>query len=101
MIVYGGRETPAQSGYPCNENLYSPVHCSPCWRLNTCPYERKCLRQVGVADVMEALALQVSRFGTPLACDTDSITPELIERNAERYERAVEAHEYAWAALHQ
>ena len=23
VIVYGGRETPAQSGYPCNENLYS------------------------------------------------------------------------------
>jgi hypothetical protein len=28
VIVYGGRETPAQSGYPCNENLYSAVICS-------------------------------------------------------------------------
>jgi ADP-heptose:LPS heptosyltransferase len=28
VIVYGGRETPAQSGTPCNENLYSrsPAH---------------------------------------------------------------------------
>jgi hypothetical protein len=101
VIVYGGRETPAQSGYPCNENLYSPVPCSPCWRLNTCPYERKCLHQIGVSDVAEALDRQVERFGTPLAVDTDTITPELIEYNAERYERAVAAHEYAWAALYQ
>jgi hypothetical protein len=101
VIVYGGRETPAQSGYPCNENLYSPVHCSPCWRLNTCPYERECLRQIGVGDVVDGIERQTARFGTALECDTDTITPELIAHNAERYERAVAAHEYAWAALHQ
>jgi hypothetical protein len=101
VIVYGGRETPAQSGYPCNENLYSPVSCSPCWRLNTCPYDRACLQQIRVAEVIEALAAQVDRLGSPLETDTDHITPELIERNAKRYELAVVAHETAWAALYQ
>jgi hypothetical protein len=101
VIVYGGRETPAQSGYPCNENLYSPVPCSPCWRLNTCPFERVCLQQIEVSDVVAALDAQVARFGSPLACDTDHITEALIERNAVRHEHAVAAHELAWLALYQ
>ncbi|HEV7993050.1 MAG TPA: glycosyltransferase family 9 protein [Gemmatimonadaceae bacterium] len=101
VIVYGGRETPAQSGYPCNANLYSPVSCSPCWRLNTCPYERVCLQQITVGDVIDALDAQVARAGAPLELDTDLITPEVIERNLMRYELAVVAHDTAWAALYQ
>jgi hypothetical protein len=101
VIVYGGRETPAQSGYPCNENLYSAVHCSPCWRLNTCPYDRMCLEQIGVYDVIEALERQLARSGEALEVDTDTITDEVIVRNAERYEQAVETHKLAWAALYE
>ena len=101
VIVYGGRETPAQSGYRCNENLYSAVHCSPCWRLNTCPYDRMCLERIAVHHVIDALERQVVRFGTTLEVDTDTITDELIVRNAERYEQAVVAHKLAWAALYE
>jgi hypothetical protein len=101
VIVYGGRETPAQSGYRCNENLYSAVHCSPCWRLNTCPYDRMCLAQIGIHHVIDALERQVARAGSTLEVDTDTITDELIVRNAERYEQAVEAHKFAWAALYE
>jgi hypothetical protein len=101
VIVYGGRETPAQSGYPCNENLYSPVPCSPCWLLNACPYERMCLQMVDVGAVVEAFERQVARHGTPLACDTDTITEEQIAVNASRHAAAAEAHQRAWAALHQ
>jgi hypothetical protein len=101
VIVYGGRETPAQSGYRCNENLYSAVHCSPCWRLNTCPYDRMCLAQIGVQHVIDALERQVARAGSTLEVDTDTITDELIVRNAARYEHAVEAHKFAWAALYE
>jgi len=101
VIVYGGRETPAQSGYRCNENLYSAVHCSPCWRLNTCPYDRMCLERIEVRHVTDALERQVGRAGTALEVDTDTITDELIVRNAQRYEHAVEAHERAWAALYE
>jgi hypothetical protein len=101
VVVYGGRETPMQSGYPCNENLYSPVACSPCWRLNSCPYGRVCLDMVGIDDVVEALERQVARSGTPLECDTDTITPELIAHNAARQEATAAAHERAWAVLYQ
>ena len=101
VIVYGGRETPAQSGYPCNENLYSPVPCSPCWLLNACPYERMCLQMVDVGQVVEALERQVGRHGTPLACDTDTITEEQIAVNALRHAAAAEAHQRAWIVLHQ
>ena len=99
VIVYGGRETPAQSGYPCNENLYAPVPCSPCWRLNTCPYDRMCLQMIGADDVIGALERQVGRHGAPLAVDTDTITQEQIDRNAVRHEAAAVAHRQAWALL--
>jgi hypothetical protein len=99
VIVYGGRETPAQSGYPSNENLYSPVSCSPCWRLNSCPYDRMCLKMIGAAEVIDALEAQVDRYGSPLPCDTATITRELIEHNAARHEDAVAVHQTAWSVL--
>jgi len=99
VIVYGGRETPAQSGYPCNVNLYSPVRCSPCWRLNTCPYDRACLAMIGVDEVVHGLEAQLAAHGTPLTCDTDVITEDQIVRNARRHEEAALAHRLAWAAI--
>jgi ADP-heptose:LPS heptosyltransferase len=101
VIVYGGRETPAQSGYPCNENLYSAVSCSPCWQLNACPHERMCLQMIGIDDVVAAIEVQAERHGSPLAYDTDTITQEQIERNAARHAQAMEAQDMAWARLRQ
>lgn len=72
-IVYGGREHPAQSGYSCNENLFSSVHCAPCWRWNTCEYDRKCMRMIGVEAVVEAVARQIARAGQPLPLDEDTL----------------------------
>lgn len=101
VIVYGGRETPAQSGYPCNENLYSPVPCSPCWRLNACPFDRMCLQMIEPDEVVRAVEVQVERYGSPLACDTSTITQELIDHNAARHKEAVAAHQLAWTVLYQ
>jgi hypothetical protein len=101
VIVYGGRETPAQSGYPCNVNLYSPVACSPCWRLNTCPFERICLQMIEVDDVVQSIEAQAGAYGSPLACDVDTITAEQVAYNAERHAHAVAAHRAAWATLYQ
>lgn len=100
VVVYGGRELPSQSGYPCNENLYSPVSCSPCWRLNSCPYDRMCLRMIGVDQVVDALEAQVGRYGTPLECATDTITEAHIMENTARYAEAVRSHQYAWSVLY-
>ena len=99
VIIYGGREKPSQSGYICNENLYSEVGCSPCWRLNSCPYDKECMRRISAADVVSAVETQVEKYGTPLACDTDTITQEQIERTALRYAEAVQTHKLAWSIL--
>jgi hypothetical protein len=100
VIVYGGRETPAQSGYSCNENLHSQVSCSPCWRLNTCPYDRKCLRMISAADVVAALEAQLERHGSELAVDTTIITQGQIDYNAARDRAARAIHELAWHVLY-
>ena len=60
-----------------------------------------CLERIGVRDVVEALERQVARAGMALEVDTDTITPDLILRNAERYEQAVTTHKLAWAALYE
>lgn len=54
VIIYGGREHPDQSGYPCNQNLFTNMPCSPCWRRNTCDYERSCMTSISTDQVISA-----------------------------------------------
>ena len=79
VIVYGGRERPDQSGYACNENLYSAVPCAPCWRRNRCDYDRRCLTSIGAGDVVAALGRIAVRHGTPLEEDTDVVAAERLD----------------------
>lgn len=99
VIVYGGRERPEQTGYVCNENLHTPIACSPCWRLNSCPYDVECLREVAAADVIAAARRQLTRVGTPLDCEVATITEELIQHNAARHAEAAERHLRGWKLL--
>src|SRR5436309_2217823 len=46
VIVFGGREHPTEDGYPGNANLFTELHCSPCWLVNHCPYDRECMRRI-------------------------------------------------------
>jgi hypothetical protein len=71
VIVYGGREMPWQSGYPCNTNLSTPLPCAPCWRWNACdnPIERECMRRIGVDDVVAAVRDRAARADAPLEVD--------------------------------
>ena len=55
VVLFGGREAPWQSGYNCNINLYSPLSCAPCWRWNTCDYERKCMTDISADMVTQAV----------------------------------------------
>jgi hypothetical protein len=66
VIIYGGREHPEQSGYPCNENLYSAEPCAPCWRWNSCDFDRRCLRSIEPADVIAAFERLLARRQTRL-----------------------------------
>lgn len=70
VIVYGGREHPSQSGYVCNENLYTALECAPCWRRETCPFGRECMNQISVADVVEAAQRKLAADNSVLAVET-------------------------------
>jgi Glycosyltransferase family 9 (heptosyltransferase) len=75
-IIFGGREAPWQSGYTCNMNLYSAVPCAPCWRSNTCDFDRRCMTDISVADVVSAIRRMMERPRNPLAVETVEIAPE-------------------------
>ena len=73
VIVYGGHEKPAQTGYVDNKNLYSGVRCAPCWLRNPCEFERKCMDQIKPAQVVAAAAEQIAKFGTLLEIQTEQL----------------------------
>lgn len=66
IIVYGGREKAWQSGYPCNENLETNPACSPCWQSNKCDFDRVCLTDISVEDVLAAVERIEKRLLSPL-----------------------------------
>jgi ADP-heptose:LPS heptosyltransferase len=70
VIIYGGREKPAVTGYVANKNLYSQVRCAPCWLRNPCEFNRKCMDMITVEQVIAATADQISRYGTLLEVQT-------------------------------
>jgi ADP-heptose:LPS heptosyltransferase len=63
VIVYGGRETPANSGYRQNENLYVALPCSPCWLHDShghhCPHNMECMKRISAAEVLAAARRQL------------------------------------------
>ncbi len=73
VIIFGGRESPAQSGYVCNSNLYSAVPCAPCWRSNTCDFDRRCMQAISVPDVIQAIREMLARPRNPLATEVVEI----------------------------
>jgi len=76
VIIFGGRAKPQQLGYICNLNLYSAVPCAPCWRSNTCDFDRRCMRDISVTDVVSAIRQMMERPRNPLAVETVDITPD-------------------------
>jgi ADP-heptose:LPS heptosyltransferase len=73
VIVYGGREHPAQTGYSANENLYWTGPCSPCWQRNDCDFDRRCMSEILPEHVIDAVRRQAGLFGTPLVVDRAEI----------------------------
>jgi len=69
VIVYGGREHPAQSGYSANENLYWDGPCAPCWQRDDCDYDRRCLEAIMPETVIAAARRVAERVETPLELD--------------------------------
>jgi len=69
VIIYGGRLKAWQSGYPCNENIETNPNCSPCWQNNRCDYDRICLKEISVIDVLEAIERIEKRLHDELETD--------------------------------
>jgi ADP-heptose:LPS heptosyltransferase len=72
-IVYGGRETPATTGYIANKNLIGVTPCSPCWEENKCDYDRECMKMIGVEPVVGAAIEQIEKYGSPLETEIISL----------------------------
>ena len=69
VIIYGGRETPAQSGYACFNNIYNAVPCSPCWLHNRCDFDKRCMTAITAETVKDAVLEEAKRYGQPLDVD--------------------------------
>ncbi|RFC48142.1 MAG: ADP-heptose:LPS heptosyltransferase [Verrucomicrobia bacterium] len=65
VIIFGGRETPSNSGYDGNINLYSKMSCSPCWlhdsRGDRCPHSLACMEAITVEEVEQGILKLLSR----------------------------------------
>ncbi len=73
VIVYGGREDPAVSGYSANENIVGRTPCSPCWQRTRCDYNHECMRMIQPPEVVAAIRRQLDREGIPLWIETANL----------------------------
>jgi ADP-heptose:LPS heptosyltransferase len=73
VVVYGGYSAPDETGYACNENLYTPVACAPCWEGSRCDNERRCLTAIEPAHVLSAVERTLARPPQPLETTTVSL----------------------------
>jgi len=76
VVIFGGREAPWQSGYICNFNIYSDLPCAPCWRSNTCDFNRQCMSDISAEEVVRAIRQMLDRPRNPLAVETVEIAAD-------------------------
>lgn len=59
VIIYGGRETPSNSGYSQNVNLFEKMECGPCWIHEEdgefCLNEMNCMKKIKPSLVYSAI----------------------------------------------
>jgi ADP-heptose:LPS heptosyltransferase len=55
VVVIGGYEGPANTAYPQDIALYTPVGCAPCWLRSACPHGLKCLHAITPEQVEAAV----------------------------------------------
>lgn len=90
VIIFGGRTAPSQLGYICNFNIYSDVPCAPCWRTSDCDFNRKCMSDISVDDVISAIHEMLQRPRDPLAVETIDISIPGTPRESELHLRQIE-----------
>lgn len=55
VILVSGFESPELACYSNNINIHKKVECSPCGLKTRCPYDRKCMKQIGIEEVHRAV----------------------------------------------
>lgn len=55
VVIFGGRISPEIIGYTNHTNLYFKHPGSPCGRISRCDHCRKCMQNILVSDVIEAI----------------------------------------------
>lgn len=75
VIIFGGRELPRHGGYQCNENLFSPQSCAPCYRRSTCLLQLECLTVISPSSVVDAVRRTAALRGKPIAVETAIVPP--------------------------
>jgi ADP-heptose:LPS heptosyltransferase len=70
VIIFGGRTPPWYTGYVCNNNLFTGLPCAPCWRWNTCDFDRKCMADIAGDDVVAAVRDLLRKPRNPLLAET-------------------------------
>jgi len=77
VVIFGGRERPDQSGYVCNENLFSAVACAPCWLRSGCHFARECMDEITAADAIEAAERILAKGEAPLETSHEEVPDTL------------------------
>ena len=78
VVIFGGREHPANSGYPCNENLFTALPCSPCWRRQTCVADHACMNAIEAVHVTRALDRLLDRRSDPMELDRETLVRQAV-----------------------
>jgi len=73
VIVYGGRIRPDQIGYICNQNIYTPIHCAPCWLDTRCDFGKLCMESITAGQVIETANRLLERPRANLEVETYEI----------------------------
>jgi len=79
VIIYGGRELPAVSGYTANLNLVSNPPCSPCYLIRDCPHDLVCLRDISAREALLGIERELEQPVAPLRLDERRVQATTVE----------------------
>ena len=73
VIVYGGRELPAITGYVCNINIATAPPCAPCWQRSACSFGHVCMTSITAEQVISAVQSALAQRPSTLSVEEATI----------------------------
>ncbi len=62
VVIVGGFEEPVLTAYPMHTQLAAAPPCAPCWLLEPCPIDKRCLQQITPDQVLQTVLAQLHRL---------------------------------------